>query len=280
MTKPDVEHAAGAGAGAVPEKPQNPLKTVLIALLALACGFLTMNFHHILKTTHIHLSLSHHHKASAFCAFTGCQMEDPAVAAAAAAKAAADKLAAEQLANTTKAMTARVCGSPAIDGYAHVVPKCLEDSPTAQWWNAYYAGGGKQGDLVVHIEKQADYDGLAVFWGINNKKNSVEECAAHCLKHLPNTVDGPFKALPCNAFAYCPDEVCFEPDAHHHTKGDCWLKFTEGPAWPEVNMRGEFPPDFRQRHPTAPKASQWQSGVLLPPGVVLTNGTWGPRYKW
>lgn len=45
---------------------------------------------------------------------------------------------------------------------------------------------------------------------------------------------GPFKAVPCNAFAFCPDEVCFEPDAHHHTKGDCWLKFTEGPAWPEV----------------------------------------------
>ncbi len=41
--------------------------------------------------------------------------------------------------------------------YAHVVPKCLEDSPTAQWWNEYYASGGKQADLVVHIEKQADF---------------------------------------------------------------------------------------------------------------------------
>ncbi len=29
---------------------------------------------------------------------------------------------------------------------------------------------------------------------------------------------------------------CFEPDAHHHTKGNCWLKFTEGPAAPEVGL--------------------------------------------
>lgn len=46
---------------------------------------------------------------------------------------------------------------------------------------------------------------------------------------------GPFTKLPCNAFAFCPDDVCFEPDAHHHTKGDCWLKFTEGPMQPEVS---------------------------------------------
>lgn len=43
-----------------------------------------------------------------------------------------------------------------------MVPKCLEDSPTAKWWEAYYAAGGRQKDLVVHIEKAADYDGLAV----------------------------------------------------------------------------------------------------------------------
>jgi hypothetical protein len=52
---------------------------------------------------------------------------------------------------------------------------------------------------------------------------------------IPNA--GPFSELPCNAFAFCPDEVCFEPDAHHHTKGDCWLKFTEGPVSPEVGQR-------------------------------------------
>lgn len=153
-----------------------------------------------------------------------------------------------------------------------------------------------------------------MFWGIKNTKATVEECAKHCLEHMPNTVDGegagratgevsclecwagdgvqtsahgrptpsqlsrgvvvstvifcawaqarrvfvagcdvcdsqmaygctrmcrfclciyvaccfpyacvllntgPFKKLPCNAFAFCPDDVCFEPDAHHHTK--------------------------------------------------------------
>ncbi|KAG2455183.1 hypothetical protein HYH02_000999 [Chlamydomonas schloesseri] len=232
-----------------------------------------MNFHHILQTTHIHLSLAQHHKAHAFCAFAGCKVEDTAAAAA-------QKLADEKLANTTSAMMARVCGSPAIDGYSHVVPKCLEDSPTAKWWEDYYAAGGKQSDLVVHIEKASDYDGLAVYWGINNKKATVEECAEHCKNHMPNVVDGPFKKLPCNAFAFCPDEVCFEPDAHHHTKGDCWLKFTEGPANPEVNMRGDLPQSYRSRHPTAPNRVQWQSGVLLPPGVKLTNGTWGPRWTW
>jgi hypothetical protein len=30
--------------------------------------------------------------------------------------------------------TTRVCGSPAVDGYAHVKPQCLRESPTAQWW--------------------------------------------------------------------------------------------------------------------------------------------------
>ena len=74
--------------------------------------------------------------------------------------------------------------------------------------------------------------------------------------------------------------MCFEPDAHKHTLGDCWLKFTEAPASPEVNMRGRISNDQRARHPTAPEFVQWHSGVLLPPGVQLTNGSWSPRYQW
>ncbi len=74
--------------------------------------------------------------------------------------------------------------------YSHVVPKCLEDSPTAKWWGEYYAAGGKQSDLVVHIEKGGDYDGLAVAWGINNKKATAEECAAQCLEHMPTKGTG------------------------------------------------------------------------------------------
>ena len=34
----------------------------------------------------------------------------------------------------------RVCGSPAVDGYAHVKPDCLEASPTNKWWQVGAAG--------------------------------------------------------------------------------------------------------------------------------------------
>ena len=41
--------------------------------------------------------------------------------------------------------------------------------------------------------------------------------------------------LPCNTFTWCGEPAgCFEPDIHEHTFGDCWLKFTEAPAVPEV----------------------------------------------
>ena len=45
------------------------------------------------------------------------------------------------------------------------------------WWKNYYLKGGKQEDLIAHIEKGGDYDGLAVAWGLGNKKASAEECA-------------------------------------------------------------------------------------------------------
>ena len=49
-----------------------------------------------------------------------------------------------------------------------------------------------------------------------------------------------FEPLPCNAFSFCPDDVCWEPDIHKHTKGDCWLKFTEGPATPEASLCAQY----------------------------------------
>jgi hypothetical protein len=45
-------------------------------------------------------------------------------------------------------------------------------------------------------------------------------------------------------------------------------------------MRGELPNWYRQKHPNAPKDVHWVSGVMLPPGVELTNGTWSPRWYW
>lgn len=101
---------------------------------------------------------------------------------------------------------------------------------------------------------------------------------------------GLFGALPCNAWVWCPVGVkrCFEPDAHTHTGGDCWLKFTEVPEAVEVNARGtmEDPATtrdgvtFKTRHKDAHDIVPWVSGVLLPAGVVPTNGTWGPRAQW
>eukprot|EP00192_Tetraselmis_astigmatica_P019605 CAMPEP_0117651294 /NCGR_PEP_ID=MMETSP0804-20121206/2014_1 /TAXON_ID=1074897 /ORGANISM="Tetraselmis astigmatica, Strain CCMP880" /LENGTH=213 /DNA_ID=CAMNT_0005457259 /DNA_START=299 /DNA_END=940 /DNA_ORIENTATION=+ len=82
---------------------------------------------------------------------------------------------------------------------------------------AWEAAGGQASDLMVHMEEEADYDGLAVGWGINNKKQSALECAEACRNHRPGPhVGGPFQNLPCNAFVWCPVkfEVCFEPDAH------------------------------------------------------------------
>lgn len=176
----------------------------------------------------------------------------------------------------------RVCGSPAVDGYAHVDAKCLLASPTAVAWRALHPHGGKSGEgLDCHTEENVSLDGLAVGWGIGNKKDSAEQCCQACRDHVPGPhVGGPFQDLPCNAWVFCPSDECFEADAHRHMRGDCWLKFTEAPQSPEVNARGAFPPEFRSRHSAAPAACPWTSGVLVPPGQAWTNGTWGPRAAW
>lgn len=50
---------------------------------------------------------------------------------------------------------------------------CLEQSPTALWHRAYVAAGGTSESLVAHIDARSDYDGLAVAWGIGNKKSAA-----------------------------------------------------------------------------------------------------------
>ena len=45
-------------------------------------------------------------------------------------------------------------------------------------------------------------------------------------------------------------------------------------------MRGRLSKAMQQRHPAAPAAVQWHSGVLLPRGVQLGNGSWSPRHEW
>ena len=52
------------------------------------------------------------------------------------------------------------------------------------------------------------------------------------------------------------------------------------PSFAQLNMRGDLPPEYRTRHPTAPGRVQWVAGVLLPQGVNYTNGSWSPRWQW
>ena len=181
--------------------------------------------------------------------------------------------------------TSRACGSPAIDGYAHVAPRCVEQSPTATRYAALLrAHGSEMGSVLeAHHELHADYDGLGVRWGIGNKKPTWQACEASCRAFNPASSGGaPFRGLPCNTWTWCSEPVCFEPDAHKHSLGDCWLKFQELPEAPEVNMRTPgMRPAFMKRHRKEMAGGcSWHSGVMLPPGTKMTNGTWGPRAYW
>ena len=239
--------------------------------------------------------------------------------------------------------TSRACGSPAIDGYSHVVRrvaasrarahadvareqaitleqaaraggatpperslsrslaptlpqvpraysaragrtqdnKCLTNSPTAVLYRALLSNGTR---LVGVSEMNADYDGLGVRWGINHKKETWEQCEAACSAHNEGgrrAGAGPFNSLPCNAWTWCSRPKCFEPDAHSHSFGDCWLKFTELPWAPEVNMRTPMLKSFMRRHQKQMiDGVPWHAGALIPPWMKLGPGTWGPRAFW
>ena len=167
-------------------------------------------------------------------------------------------------------------------------PECLETSRTNREFDASPAA---RAALVAWYEPHASYDGLAVRWGIGHRAESARACASRCRDHAPGLPDaGPFANLPCNAWVWCPTNIrrCFEPDAHTHGAGDCWLKFTETPESPQVNQRGANDDrrmdargtTYRSRHPDAPATSHWTSGVMLPPGQTPSNGTFGPRATW
>ena len=205
----------------------------------------------------------------------------------------------------------RECGDPAADAYAGVDATCLERSRTAVETLALLFQD-KRGDkeekekeghdlshrfarVAAWHEPNASFDGLAVRWGIGHFQPSAAACAAACVRHEPvgTKRGGPFGALPCNAFVWCPADVpggaCFEPDAHAHGAGDCWLKFTETPEAPQVNQRGandaaaftnEAGVSYRERHRDAPERTHWTSGVVLPRGWVPSGGTYGPRARW
>jgi hypothetical protein len=63
---------------------------------------------------------------------------------------------------------------------------CLENSPTNLWFSTFIAQGGHPRNLIAHIDERSDYDGLAVAWGINNKKGGLatlqrKHCSTSCI---------------------------------------------------------------------------------------------------
>ena len=175
----------------------------------------------------------------------------------------------------------RSCGSPAINAYLNISNKCLVESNTNKAYSEYMKSNSAS-TMICYREQHASYDGITVLWGIGNKKSSSEECALSCVRYKPRADGGVGSNLPCNSWVYCPVDspVCFEPDAHTHTAGDCWLRFTEHPQLPEVNMRGVQSAAFRKRHPSSPEITPWISGVVLLPNTPISSGVWGPRSNW
>ena len=217
----------------------------------------------------------------------------PEVEETRAETAAATALAPEVEETTTPANVRRrerECGSPAVDGYAHVNLTCLAMSATAREF-AHASASGRE-KLRAHIEEHASYDGVAVRWGIHHTTETAEECGERCKEHVVKPDGIGAEVLPCNVFVWCPKDVgeggCFEPDAHQHFAGDCWLKFSETPENVEVNQRGanDAPgfvnkdgKTFAERHANAPKLVHWSSGVLLPESMTASS-TLGPRATW
>ena len=105
-------------------------------------------------------------------------------------------------------------------------------------------------------EEHADYDGTRVWnWGLDQSQH-VETAAACCAK---------CQAHPrCNSWVFCPEPVCYAPDVHKHTFGECWMKNQRDPVSPSVNMRGAYTDKYRARlgHHHAPARVHWISGTV------------------
>lgn len=118
-----------------------------------------------------------------------------------------------------------------------------------------------------YMEKQADYDGEAVKWGLGNKAVSAADCCQMCKDFAPAA-----GGFPCNIWVWCgdPSGECWTPDIHSHKTGDCWLKFQS--QWDQnvdkkksnlaVNSRGKYSEEYRKEHKTAPEYVAWVAGVV------------------
>ena len=69
-------------------------------------------------------------------------------------------------------------------------PECLEASPTNTWWHEWQRSGASKEHAQAVLEQHADYDGLAVVWGINHFTQSAEDCAEACRSYIPALQQG------------------------------------------------------------------------------------------
>ena len=91
----------------------------------------------------------------------------------------------------------RECESPVADAYVSANPGCLGRSGTARAYRRVREGAVGRLEWALWQEERADYDGLAVRWGVGWKQESARACAEACLAHEPGSVPGPFEDLPC-----------------------------------------------------------------------------------
>ncbi|GMH13803.1 hypothetical protein Nepgr_015644 [Nepenthes gracilis] len=108
-----------------------------------------------------------------------------------------------------------------------------------------------------HTELHTDYDGAAVRWGLNHRKESAADCCQACLDQARRAKPGEKK---CNIWVYCPSESgCYSPDIYEHKFQECWLKYAEKPR---LNFKDKYSESYRSLHPTAPPVVPWVSGVV------------------
>lgn len=55
-------------------EPSSACTYLLVFAAAAMLGFLSFNFFSIIKVSHVHISIAHAHKTTAFCAFIGCKL--------------------------------------------------------------------------------------------------------------------------------------------------------------------------------------------------------------
>lgn len=61
----------------------------------------------------------------------------------------------------------------------------MEQSPTNMWWQEWRQSGASKQHAEAVLEEHADYDGIAVVWGIGHFKQTVDECAEACRTYEP-----------------------------------------------------------------------------------------------